>query len=180
MKFDKDRWDGVFNVGNVEQKIIFLAEMQGQLSDGYWENSKPYDHWHPWAYLNWDRVVVVPDDIGLTGRLKYAQKRNYRFNNKELLEIVGERIIFKINAHRFLGEKFEELLKIDHWLLPDDGKVPTHPGEFWDKRREQLARLGLTDEVMADIKKHGTYTMKDLRRDCTALSKAMKFNAINQ
>jgi len=170
-------WNGTMNVGNMEQKIIFLTEMQGQLSDGMWENTEPFDHWHPWCSLNWDTVHVEPNNTGVTGNLTAARKRGYRFNSTELLEIVGERIIVKINLWKKLGDKFLEILEKNHWLIPDDGRLPTSKDEYWTKKREKLIELGLTEEVMRDALENGSYTMKDLRNDCAALTKVLKANA---
>ena len=171
-------WNGKLNVANKEQKVIFLCEMQGQLSDGRWENTNPHNHWEPWCSLNWDTVQVNPDSIGVTESLCFAQKRNYQFNSKWLLDIVGDRVIFKINLLEALGDKIEEILKTDPDLIPDAGVVPDYEGDYWDSKRAKLKKAGLSNELMAEVKALGSYTRKDLNRDCAALSKALKANAV--
>ena len=164
------------NLANMQQKIIFLTEMQGQLSDGYWENTEPLDHWQPWCGITWDDVQVDPNNIGVvsTGWLK---KRNYGFNRKDLLEVVGDRIRFKINLYLTFGEKILGLLKENDHILPDGPEVPKYQGEYWDKVRTKLQEVGLTEENMREAYYHGSYTPEDLRRDCLGLNRALKVDA---
>ena len=35
----------VIGFANQAQVILYMCELCGQISDGHWENSKPYDHW---------------------------------------------------------------------------------------------------------------------------------------
>lgn len=77
---------GVLTVRNQAQKILFDEEMSGQISDGMWENTRPYDHWEPWC----DAEVVVGENVG---RNFYARKDNYNLTNKDLLDIVGDRML---------------------------------------------------------------------------------------
>lgn len=81
---------GVLNVRNEAQKVILEKEMFGQISDGMWENTSPHDHWEPWCDAT---VVVDPTNVG---RNFYARKDNYNLNNKELLEIVGQRMLEEV------------------------------------------------------------------------------------
>lgn len=77
---------GVLTVRNQAQKILFDEELSGQISDGMWENSRPYDHWEPWCGAE----VVVGLNVG---RNFYAKKDNYNFTNKDLLDVVGDRMV---------------------------------------------------------------------------------------
>lgn len=62
-------------------------ELDGQISDGMWENTRPYNHWKPWCNAE---VLVDPKNVG---RNFYADKDNYDFNNSQLLSIVGDRML---------------------------------------------------------------------------------------
>ena len=62
-------------------------ELDGQISDGYWENARPYNHWRVWC-----RATVIVDPVNV-GRNFYAEKDNYNFNSSELLEWVGDRML---------------------------------------------------------------------------------------
>ena len=83
-------------VQNMAQKIIFCCEMQGQISDGYWENSKPWEHWHFWNTITWANVIVsTPEKLGVyKPKYKLISKRNYAFYNKELLDIVDKHKLY--------------------------------------------------------------------------------------
>jgi len=155
----------ILTVANMEQKLIFWIEMMGQLSDGYWENSEPRDHWKPWCNIKWNDIKVG-SPIGTKGG--YPPKRNYSFSAKNLLDIVGDRVVLKINLWKKLGAKIEKVLKDNHWSIPDDGVIS-------DNKREKFAKLGLTKEVM-QAAKEGPYTMAQLKKDCKGLSDAFKIN----
>jgi len=68
------------------QKALIEHELLGQLSDGYWENTRPHDHWKPWTHCD----VVVGTNIG---RDFWVQKDNYDFNNPQLLSWLGGRML---------------------------------------------------------------------------------------
>jgi hypothetical protein len=74
------------------QRVLFVEELAGQISDGYWENSRPHDHWRPWCDAE---VVVDPDRVG---RDFWAQKTNYDFAARMLVEVVGDRMIEAVRA----------------------------------------------------------------------------------
>lgn len=78
---------GTLRLRNVEQKVLWDFELSGQISDGRWENSRPYDHWEVWCRAE---VVVDPYNVG---RDFYAKRDGYCFTERELLEIVGERML---------------------------------------------------------------------------------------
>lgn len=167
------------NVGTIEQKIIFLCEMQGQISDGQWENTRPYGHWKVWCKLQWDDVVVDPERIG---RNFFAIKDNYNFASKFLLDIVGHRILTKINLYWILGEKFLELLKDDHWSIPDckEGydilKRHAEAGEVSSVARlKKLEACDVTEEILKTALNYdGGYTRNKMLWDIRDLRKACK------
>jgi len=80
-------------VGNEAQKILFLTEMQGQMSDGMRENRG--DGGRQFWDLDWDSVGVG-DNIG---RKFWAGNDRYNFANKELIDIVGDRMLMKVNLY---------------------------------------------------------------------------------
>lgn len=79
-------------VRNEAQRLILQKEMLGQLSDGRWENSRPRDHWQPWCRAT---LIVDPENVG---RDFWVQCDGYNFREKELLEIVGERMLEAVRA----------------------------------------------------------------------------------
>lgn len=79
--------DGILRVRNVAQKVLWEEELSGQISDGHWENSGPNDHWQPWCNAT---IVVDPDHVG---RNFWARRESYNFTAKDLLDVVGERMV---------------------------------------------------------------------------------------
>lgn len=167
----------LIKVENQEQKIILRCEMLGQISDGMWENAKPYDHYRPWMRIKEENTVVDPSDIGVDESFHFA-KRNYNFVNKELLDIVGERIILKINLYLKHGQKILDLLAKDHWLIPDsmdswkDMEFSTN--SYYIEKTKKLSETGITKEMLQDVIDNPVYTRKDLNKDCNGLKKVFK------
>jgi hypothetical protein len=159
------------NVENIAQKILLDTELKGQLSDGRWENTQPYDHWQPWCAAE---VVVNPDNLGTDF---WANKRNYRFNSKDLLEIIGDRMVRKVRAALFLGVD-----KLDYAVsvvaeTNGYGDVETYPYRAEYKRKTQsfLEETGVTEEAFfAALDNDTLYTMKHMRKDLSRLSKIFK------
>lgn len=79
-------------VRNEAQKILFDLELSGQISDGYWENAAPQDHWIPWCETT---VIVDPTNVG---RDFSVRKDNYGFTRRDLLDIVGDRMLEYVRA----------------------------------------------------------------------------------
>lgn len=79
---------GTIYFRNFTQKILWDTEMSGQISDGYWENSSG-DSWAFWTTLNTDVDAKNP-----RVEANMAPSRtNFNLSSKELLEIVGDRMI---------------------------------------------------------------------------------------
>lgn len=78
-------------VANQAQKWLLKDELQGQISDGKWENSGPSDHWQDWSGA---RVVVDPKNLG---RNFSPVKDNYQLNAKDLLDVVGDRMVENVS-----------------------------------------------------------------------------------
>lgn len=208
-----------FNVGTLAQKVIFHFEMKGQISDGMWENTAPHHHWHYANSIKFDETEVNPDNIGLdpnapleytkfdrhyrlkngyrkvTSQLGWAPKRSYSFNNKELLDIVGERLITKVLCYLNGDEQTRNFIEKDHWTLPESlkefddiirraEKNSADPENYYVEKLLKLKENNITREkfenMLSGKKPDGTtgtqYTIKNLRKDCSELSKAFKTN----
>lgn len=104
----KDNHDGRIHVANIAQKALLECELQGQISDGHWENSRPYNHW-----INWCRakVFVAPEDLGIN----FFSHRAYDFLSEDLLKVVRTRMILYVR----LAQKFstEEQIKAAEHLF---------------------------------------------------------------
>jgi len=86
------------NFSNNVQKTLWDNELTGQISDGMWENTRPYDHYRFWCRIE---SFVNPDNIGVAGA--FYEKRNYNFVNKSLIEIIGERMCYMARLSQILG-----------------------------------------------------------------------------
>jgi len=93
----------VLKLRTQDQVTIFNDEICGQLSDGHWENSRPHDHWKVWCN------ATVEVDPNVQGRNFYAS-RKYNLLAKELLSVVGERIINLVKMGRAFGPENARIL----------------------------------------------------------------------
>lgn len=141
------------------QAILFEHELKGQLSDGHWENSRPHNHWEAPC-----RAVVSWSATGPWGREWYYQDRKYNFANKDLLDVVGMRMVRL--ARVVLGVSYEvaeEASAMDAFNL--DGSLEGRPPTWFDsRRREQFATLPL-ESIQKALEDESLYSMRDLRRD---------------
>jgi len=78
------------------QLALFTNELDGQISDGHWENSGPREHWVFWHSLD----HAVGPDAGIKTNEHYrswdrtgCKKNNYNFMSAELLECVQDRML---------------------------------------------------------------------------------------
>lgn len=168
-------------VSNEYQKILFLSELVGQISDGEWENASPSHHWEFWSFLSRD-----PNNIIVTGSLsdvgiyitykdlnnfayKYRMndiKRNYNFTSRSLLNIVGPRMIATINAYILYKDK------IDINAFYDGRVMSAVEGESYYE--EAMTRVGFTKEMVDEIRNSTKYDMKNLIFDLNNLKTAFK------
>jgi len=92
---------------NPAQVALFTEELGGQISDGYWENSNPWEH-YKWVPPS-ERVVVAEysertglfypytDSSGTTW-VRFTAPRKYNFGNKVLLDCVSDRMLEYVKA----------------------------------------------------------------------------------
>lgn len=105
----------ILYVANLEQKILFLHELRGQLSDGFWENAKPRNHWVPWSSLDWNTIQIPTDGkVGVSGDLRHADRNNYNFTSEELYKYVGKRMRMLVAIYRCTFQPDAEKIGIDY------------------------------------------------------------------
>jgi hypothetical protein len=159
---------GTLFVRNLAQKVLLQHELIGQLSDGYWENCRPNDHYKPWCRSE----IVVAENDEEVGRDFYARKDNYNLSNKELFDIVGTRMLSCARLAKALPmETVEKVIP----LLDMDGEltVPTHEGKYWDEKRAGIAELDVVaiNKILND---DTLYSKKDLLNDLRDLKKIFR------
>lgn len=167
------------NVRNVAQKLILKCEMLGQISDGQWENASPTDHWRSWCEAN---IVVDPSNVGHNF---YAVKGNYNFTNGELLNIVGDRMLFQVKLglllHDLGGDELLEAYADHHWQFPEgiedfrsDARMAQGGDKYWVERFAMMEGMGIDEEVVAEIENWDGYTKKQLMADLRDLKTIFK------
>lgn len=164
------------HVENPVQKALFLQVLSGQISDGYWENSRPGDHYQYWS-LNFDQVIVD----GTLSHNFYAP-RKYDFLASELLRCVGDQMLFcakftllfpdlafSLLQKHSLPDSVEELRDVAYYAMKDTVE---------QGRRDFYAEVGLTQEVLDTVEAYDGYTMEYLRKDLRALKTAVNDNIL--
>jgi len=162
----KQNSNDVLVVRNIEQAAAWL-ELDGQISDGHWENSSPQDHWVPWCNAR----VVVAQDGQQVGRNFYARRDTYNFTNVDLLRVVGKRMLGIIRIARKFGidvaSDFEHDVDLDGRI-----ELPTYTGETWDQKRAKINAIGL-DALNAACDDE-SYTFDAMKWDLVELKKIIK------
>lgn len=160
------------------QVILFKCELLGQISDGFWENSAPYDHYRAFSDIDVKTDVQVGKN--------FFTKRKYNFANKELVDIVGDRMIASV---RFF-QAFPQINLDEHWDYPESlelhavnewaNKVFNPKEDYYKKRSERVLKnfpnvtthQELSTCVMIGVNKF-PYEKKNLRKDLLQMSKVV-------
>lgn len=193
----------ILYLANLEQKLIFLHELRGQLSDGFWENSKPRNHWVPWSSLDWNTVQIPTDGkVGVSGDLRYADRNNYDFASAELYKYVGIRMRMHVAIYRcFVFEVYAKKagISIAHTLeyrnvvqdaLKEGTRLPesyqdwlevqvnaTEPmSKFWKDTKRDWNLLGLDRESirLINLQLDQIYSKQELVKDLQMIKLAFR------
>jgi hypothetical protein len=165
---------GSITFRNEVQAALWECEILGQLSDGYWENSKPYDHWKPWHRAD----VRVGTDVGRRGF--WTRREGYNLTNKMLLDCVGERMLgYAKLALQFGHERayvIHDHVEVDAegpaWIrryIVDEAAKGT---EHYVKIVTELGKIDLY--ALGEVMRAETFTMTDLRRELRDMMQIMK------
>tara|TARA_R110002167_G_C12707228_1_gene655120 strand:- start:23765 stop:24274 length:510 start_codon:yes stop_codon:yes gene_type:complete len=165
------------NVRNARQVALFHCELQGQISDGMWENTAGTG-WKQWCETT---AVVNPDQVGVNF---FPKKDNFNLNSKQLLEVVGNRMCVYARLADD-GFTLAQIELIDSAFLDLDGAfrgLPTYEGAYWDKVRLDAAGMlathpNLLNTVQYATTDDGGYGMKELRADLKDLKVIFKTQA---
>jgi hypothetical protein len=156
-------------VRNIEQAAAFL-ELDGQISDGFWENARPYEHWQVWCNAT-VRVATPGESVG---RNFSTRKDNYNFTSPELLECVGQRMLATVRIARRFGIEVAAIL--EHVCsCAGTVKRETWNEDTFKKAAKLTGMMGDTffmelESAVADK----TYTMKNLKADLKDLKAIIK------
>ena len=173
------------NFANIFQVLHWNQEMIGQISDGMWENASPNDHWRFWMNAT---VSVAKDDSEL-GRNFYARKDNYLLSSKDLLEIVGDRMIFRANILYRLPKAEAEVVALFDVELPEDVEnirfyerlAAKYPESGYAEKLQAWKDLGITQNTLDAVDeyrkvgwKNALYDYSEFRRDLAQMRKIIK------
>lgn len=108
---------------------LFDYELMGQISDGFWSNKKPHDHWHWIKDLEVQCDKTLQHPVKVTGMELYP-KLMYDFASPTLYKYVGKRMdmIYKIaRSHGF------EAASIASWYEMPDFPFKNRDNDYYRK-----------------------------------------------
>jgi len=169
-------------------KALFDNEICGQLSDGAWENSAPYNHYKFWCNLNTevgtDWGFLFDKDVYYHHDRTPAKRTGYNLLtlvDAECVDLSYRMRAFYINAELGLGLVDKDA----EYLVNQTGDALTaeqvranlkcySSSDFWVKRLERFESLGI--ENLCDKMKEGLekYSRADLIKDLRLIKKQMK------
>jgi hypothetical protein len=149
---------------NSVQSLLWVGELSGQVSDGFWENSKPYDHYKA---VSGARVNVDPD---AEPSINFYLRRRYNFANTTLFKYVGARMQMSV-----LVLKTFPTLSLEAIRCFDNGSYMWGNAHY-EKTLAEFASIGIHsyDDLQRTIKNLDStlYTIKDLKKDLKVITNA--------
>jgi len=145
---------------------LWQNEITGQLSDGYWENSVPHDHWMPWSKMEVKKGNPKAIYNG------WIQRNKYAVDSKDLIDIVGDRMVNKGRMAKALGRE----------LTYDESNAAEGLPENIADYKDMIAsnKSDYTIDKIKKLKKKDVaafysteYDMAEMKRDLKFIKKAM-------
>lgn len=173
---------GVITFATVAEAAIFENEIKGQLSDGAWENSEPYDHYVNWCGLE---VKVDPDHVGISPGF-VATRNTYGLARQ--LTVVFDRMLSYARWAKYYGvwedryidslERCDDAKRHPEWVRMDD----------WNKGRlsealdivDAIKREGDTRSICDVADDESLCDEKELRRILASIQKVMKMAPVSR
>lgn len=155
---------------NKAQVILFEAELKGQLSDGFWENATPSDHW--------EVPVKAEVVVGYEPHLTFRPSRGYKFHNKDLFEMVGDRMVFIVKVYKAFPQldfgRHHTYAHLDSRDLRAKAQQGGHDS-YWDKVLYNIETdTGMSFENAQARVEAQEYTVKQCRSDLRQISQVFK------
>jgi len=158
----------LINFENKTQVVLWENELVGQISDGFWENAQPHNHWKFWSDAD---VVSINSPVGVFSMFA-PRKRNYNFVSSKLLEVVGNRMLgfakmSKVtNNHNLIkaGEYIQEESLTTMSQISSSIRESNYLKEYFQ---------GITQDTLDKFWKV-KYDMKDLKKDLQSIKKIIK------
>jgi len=168
--------------------VLFLYELRGQLSDGYWENSRPNNHWKWVSLATVQQDQTCDKEFDIISPIFYIN-RKYNFNNKQLIDIVGERMLAYVRLGMCRGFKAaahaEDIVRIQDFISGAGADIAAgrDPNKsYWcttlQRIKEMLdmpeqqnyVALNCAAQIVVKEMESMPYTLKDLRADLREMS----------
>ncbi len=169
--FDKS-YGSVLHLQSPSQLALWHNELTGQISDGMWENSRPFDHWGFWLDV---RTALGDPHLEVKGR--GPTKSNYNFS--ALIPIIGDRMV-KIGRMGKANPAIDPSSGLTAQEFSGAEYMPETLEEFNSRSKnknfsayEQKALSSVTPE-MAEKYYSTKYDMKDLKADLKSIQTALK------
>lgn len=165
----KNDGEKVINFRNADQVFLYECELKGQISDGYWENASPQDHYEVMCDA---KAKVDEDNLGRN----FTPLRRYNFAAPDLVNVVGDRMITFVQTKRV----FPDLDFDDHWdwCLEDGAEDLRRLSEslpdrkYWSEKIEKMEKFfGMSLEEAEKKIKANPYSRKNLMRDLKDMSR---------
>lgn len=128
--------------------------MSGQISDGNWENSRPYDHY--------ERMCEAKIEVSDDPHINFIPARKYNFADKVLVDVVGWRMIWYVklfktypNSEKIMRDMPETVKGIDGFI----NYSKRNGGDYF------------TEKLNATKKFFGVNTIEELREIYTQIEK---------
>ena len=151
------------NFANQIQVALFINELAGQISDGMWENTRPFDHYKVWCRAG---VEVNPVNVGVNF---HAMKNNYNFASPDLLSIVGGRMLNIANMTEN-GISLKDSGDFDDFNY---NLVSTRVESYWKEKCARFIEVFGSEEGYKAACK-GSYDMKKLKTELNEMKTIIK------
>ena len=163
-------------------KAIFDHEIVGQLSDGAWENSTPFNHYRFWCHLD---TQVGPDWSFVPNvNVPWDYRRPIKKTSYNLSILVGEVCDLSyrmraqyVNAEMDLGLKDSEPENFVDYngnvRDANDIRETLQGSAFWNERLARLEALGIEETCRKMKEGMDRYSRKDLIKDLKLIKRQM-------
>lgn len=196
------KYDGVtvLHFENTSAACLYKFELEGQISDGKYENSRPESHWL-WV----TNVEIVIDgnsyyeEFDSTKRNEYYWKRLKNYNLREwpgYIEKGGDYYWAKrVLAYGRIGEVIDKLhidvkklfnggdyytetalgVIAEHWLDASEKNTPFAQITYPDYQKKYINAIGnnINNERVYNEFCNTVYTIKELKRDLQSMTKSV-------
>jgi BRCA1 C Terminus (BRCT) domain len=152
---------GHITFANKSQLWLWESELTGQLSDGAWENSNPHDHWK--------ELCRADVSIGTPGMTGVYTKRTYNFGRPDLVNVVGDRMLFVAKAAIAYPNAPDSVARAFNGVGDNLGNLKQY--DFIKKYVSEIEKATGEDIKTVIAKVEAVpYTMTNLRRDLKTIS----------